>query len=68
MMDADKDGKISRDEFIKHHEHRFEMMDKDKNGMLDDAEMGHGGDMKKPMSGGGMGGGIKHDAGESTGH
>ena len=73
MMDADKDGKVSKDEFIKHHEHMFEMMDKDKNGMLDDSEMGHAGAMKKDMMGGsgmggGMGAGMKHGSGQTGGH
>jgi len=39
MMDADKDGKVTRDEFMQHHESMFTMMDKDANGALDDAEM-----------------------------
>ena len=71
MMDTDKDGKVSKDEFIKHHEHMFEMMDKDKNGVLDDSEMSHAGDMKKDMMGGGMGGGMsggmKHGSGQPAG-
>ncbi len=38
-LDADKDGKISREEFTKGSEKRFEVLDKDKNGYLDRNEL-----------------------------
>jgi hypothetical protein len=37
--DLDKDGKISKAEFIKHHETVFDKKDVNKDGFLDDAEM-----------------------------
>lgn len=37
-MDANKDKKLSKDEFMKHHERMFDMMDKDKDGMISQAE------------------------------
>ena len=40
MMDANKDGKISKDEFAKHHDAMFAKMDANKDGVLDKAEMG----------------------------
>lgn len=40
-VDVDKDGKISKDEFIKHHEQMFEKMDANKDGFLDESEMHH---------------------------
>ena len=45
MMDANKDGKVSKEEFIKGHEAMFSKMDANKDGVLDKAEMG------KPMDG-----------------
>jgi len=39
--DQNKDGKISKDEFIKHHEAMFDKKDTNKDGFLDDTEM-HG--------------------------
>jgi uncharacterized low-complexity protein len=39
MMDADKDGKVSKDEFMKGHEEMFGMKDANKDGMLDKDEM-----------------------------
>ena len=39
MMDADKDGKISKNEFIKGHEAMFVNMDANKDGFLDKTEM-----------------------------
>jgi EF hand len=60
MMDANKDGKVSRGEFIMHHEGMFEHMDANKDGVLDDAEMarigGPAGGAKKME---GMCGGMK---------
>ncbi len=40
-VDADKDGKISREEFIKHHELIFDKKDTNKDGFLDESEMHH---------------------------
>ena len=40
MADANKDGKISKEEFTKQHEARFASMDANKDGVLDKAEMG----------------------------
>ena len=40
-VDVDKDGKISKDEFIKHHEQMFEKMDANKDGFLDESETHH---------------------------
>lgn len=39
--DQNKDGKISKEEFIKHHEAMFDKKDTNKDGFLDDTEM-HG--------------------------
>ncbi len=41
MVDRNNDGKISKDEFIKHHEDMFVVMDTNKDGFLDDSEMHH---------------------------
>ncbi|HEY9097694.1 MAG TPA: hypothetical protein VIN38_02375 [Thiobacillus sp.] len=61
MMDANKDGKVSKEEFIKGHESMFDKMDANKDGFLDSSEMGKmhgmaGGDKAKAMEGkcGGM--------------
>jgi uncharacterized low-complexity protein len=40
MMDANKDGKVSKEEFTKGHEAMFDTMDTNKDGFLDQAEMG----------------------------
>ncbi len=40
-VDANKDGKISKDEFMKHHETMFDKMDTNKDGFLDEKEMHH---------------------------
>jgi len=60
MMDSDKDGKVSKDEFIKHHEDMFGMMDKNKDGVLDESEMGQMSEMMKHMGGMGGMGGMNH--------
>ncbi len=39
MMDTNKDGMISKQEFMKHHEAMWEKMKKDKMGMVDVKEM-----------------------------
>ena len=39
-MDANKDGKVSKEEFIKAHEAMFGTMDANKDGFLDKTEMG----------------------------
>ncbi len=61
MMDADKDGKVSKEAFTKRHEAMFDSMDTNKDGFLDKTEMGKMmqgacGGAKKPMEGkcGGM--------------
>ncbi|MBK7299601.1 MAG: EF-hand domain-containing protein [Moraxellaceae bacterium] len=54
MMDADtnKDGKISKAEFMAKHEAMFTVADTNKDGMLDDKEhQAMHGDMKKKMKG-----------------
>lgn len=40
MMDANKDGKISKEEFTKHHEAMFATMDANKDGSISKDEMG----------------------------
>jgi uncharacterized low-complexity protein len=40
MMDADNDGNVSKDEFIKAHEAMFANMDANKDGLIDKTEMG----------------------------
>lgn len=40
-VDTDKDGRISREEFIKHHELMFDKKDSNKDGFLDESEMHH---------------------------
>ena len=49
MMDTNKDGMISKEEFMKHHEAMWEKMKKNKAGMVDMKDMGmmHGDGMKK---------------------
>lgn len=37
-MDTNKDGKISKDEFTKHHDQMFTQMDKNADGMIDASE------------------------------
>ncbi len=52
MMDADKDGKVSKDEFTKHHDEMFAQMDTDKNGAIDPSERGQMGKMMESHCGG----------------
>lgn len=40
-VDLNKDGKISKEEFMKHHEAKFDKKDTNKDGFLDETEM-HG--------------------------
>jgi uncharacterized low-complexity protein len=40
MMDANKDGKISKEEFTKHHDAMFATMDANKDGSISKDEMG----------------------------
>ena len=62
MMDANKDGNVSKDEFMKAHETMFANMDANKDGSIDKTEMGKlmqgqcGGARPKTMEGkcGGM--------------
>ena len=61
MMDDNKDGKVSKEEFTKHHDAMFANMDANKDGFIDKDEMGKMmggkcGGAKKPMEGkcGGM--------------
>lgn len=46
MMDANKDGKISKKEFIMGHEAMFDSMDANKDGFIDKTEMGRMGEGK----------------------
>ena len=39
LMDADKNGKISKEEYMRYMEAEFERLDKDKNGELDVKEL-----------------------------
>jgi uncharacterized low-complexity protein len=61
MMDTNKDGKVSKEEFVKAHEAQFGAMDANQDGFLDKTEMGkmmdgQCGGAKMPMQGkcGGM--------------
>jgi len=61
IMDENKDGKVSREEFTRHHEALFANIDANKDGSIDKDEMGKMTDgkcgaAKKPMEGkcGGM--------------
>lgn len=61
MMDTNKDGKVSKEEFMKAHENLFDTMDANKDGVLDKSEIGKMqqgmcGGAKRPMEGkcGGM--------------
>lgn len=51
MMDENKDGKVSKEEFTKHHEAMFANMDKNNNGVLEADEMGPGGPGPGPKAG-----------------
>lgn len=47
MADINKDGKITQEEWNKHHDAMFEQMDVNKDGVLDDSELKKGGAAKK---------------------
>lgn len=47
MADTNKDGKVSKEEFTKHHDAMFEHMDTNKDGFIDKSEMGKGEMAKK---------------------
>ena len=53
-VDSDKDGKISKEEFLKHHEAMFDKKDLNNDGFIDEDEMGKM--MKKHMHGHEQGG------------
>lgn len=55
MMDDNKDGKVSKEEFTKHHEAIFAQMDANKDGVIDKDEMGK---MKPKAMEGKCGGGM----------
>lgn len=63
MMDTNKDGMISKDEFMKYHEAMWAKMKKNKSGMVDMKDMGamHGDMMKGDgmMKGDAMKGGAE---------
>jgi uncharacterized low-complexity protein len=47
MADIDKDGRVSKEEFTKHHDIMFEHMDANKDGFIDKSELGKGEMAKK---------------------
>ena len=47
MADINKDGKVSKEEWTKHHDAMFEHMDANKDGSIDKAELGKGEIAKK---------------------
>lgn len=51
MVDTNKDGKISKEEFTKHHEQMFTQMDKNADGMIDATERAAMKDQMKNMQG-----------------
>ena len=44
MADINKDNKVSKEEFTKHHDVMFEHMDANKDGFINKSEMGGGRD------------------------
>jgi uncharacterized low-complexity protein len=57
-MDADSDGKVTRDEFMQGHEAMFEEIDQNGDGVIDQSERdAHMGQMRGHMRGGKCGGG-----------
>lgn len=68
MMDTDKDSKVSKEEFMKHHEDMFATMDKNKDGALDESEMGGKGmEGCMQMMEHGQGGGMQMQRGKPEG-
>lgn len=67
MVDLNKDGKVSKDEFMKHHEDMFAVMDTNKDGFLDESEMHHMMDQMHSKQGS-SGHGHHHDSGHSHSH
>lgn len=62
MIDTNKDGKISKDEFTKHHDQTFAQMDKNADGMVDASERAA---MKDQMQNGMKGmKGMEHGKGQ----
>lgn len=51
MADANKDGKVTQEEFNAHHAAMFTKMDTNKDGAIDKAEMGKGMSSSKGMEG-----------------
>lgn len=51
MADTNKDGKVSKEEAMKHHESMFTMMDANKDGFVDKDEMAKGMKAMKGMDG-----------------
>ena len=52
MADTNKDGKVSKEEAMKHHESMFAMMDANKDGFVDKDEMAKGMKAKEGQCGG----------------
>lgn len=52
MADTNKDGKVSKEEAMKHHESMFAMMDANKDGFIDKDEMAKGMKAKEGKCGG----------------
>lgn len=64
MVDTNKDGKISKDEFTKHHDQMFTQMDKNADGMVDASERAAMKDQMKSQMKGMQG--MDHGRGHSS--
>lgn len=64
MADTNKDGKISKDEFAKHHDQMFTQMDKNADGMIDAGERAAMKDQMKSQMKGMQG--MEHGKGPSN--
>ncbi|HNO76181.1 MAG TPA: hypothetical protein PKG49_11390 [Nitrosomonas mobilis] len=53
IVDANKDGKVTKEEWDKHHDAMFEKMDANKDGVVDKEEMGKMKSEKRKMHDGG---------------